>query len=68
MKLYDSEFERDFIEIEPVENEDYIWIETGSDMHERRNYGIGITYKDVESLRDYLTKLLKERKNNDKVL
>lgn len=65
MKLYDSEFERDFIEIEPVENEDYIWIETGSDMHESRNYGIGITYKDVESLRDYLTKLLKERKNND---
>ncbi|MCU5510308.1 hypothetical protein OCB07_15895 [Bacillus cereus] len=63
IKVYDSEYERDFVEIEPLEG--YVWIETGSDMHESKNYGVGITYKDVESLRDYLTQLLEGRKNND---
>lgn len=61
VKIYDSEYERDFVEIEPIEN--YVWIETGSDMHESKNYGVGITYEDVETLRDYLTHLLERRGN-----
>lgn len=66
IKLYDSEYERDYIEAEPLAN--YVWIETGSDMHEGKNYGVGFSYESIKTFRDYLTSILEGRDTNDQVL
>lgn len=63
IKIYDSEYERDFIEAEPLGN--YVLVKTGSDMYEDKNYGVGMSYRSIKTLRDYLTSILEGREIND---